>query len=71
MADFNIPLDISSLKIIEQTPDTQGNYILTVESTKTESTCHKYRKSATKRYGYSSHTRDEVFKERAINRGIL
>ena len=54
MADFNIPLDISSLKIIEQTPDTQGNYILTVESTKTESTCHKYRKSATKRYGYAS-----------------
>ena len=53
MADFNIPLDISSLKIIDQTLDTQGNYILTVESTKTESTCHKCGKSATKRYGYA------------------
>jgi transposase len=51
MADFTIPLDISSLKIIEQTVDTQGNYILVVESKKTESKCHKCGKSATKRYG--------------------
>jgi transposase len=54
MADISLPLDIDSLKIINQTLDDKGNIILEVVSTCTKSKCHKCGKDATKRNGYSA-----------------
>lgn len=53
MADFTLPLDIKTLKIIDQHIDCNGNITFTVESTCTGTTCHKCGKLATKRYGHS------------------
>tara|TARA_B100002003_G_scaffold204473_1_gene197465 strand:- start:126 stop:1361 length:1236 start_codon:yes stop_codon:yes gene_type:complete len=53
MAELQIPLDIESLTIISQEIDKKGNVIITVESKKAETTCHKCGKPATKRYGYA------------------
>ena len=47
-----IPLGIASLKILSQSVDIQGNIVIDVESTKTETLCHKCGKSATKPYGF-------------------
>lgn len=52
MSNFTLPFDIDSLKIIEQTVDTQGNIIFDVESTKAETRCHKCGKSTNKRHGF-------------------
>ena len=52
MSDFTLSLDIDSLKITAQTIDTQGNIIFDVESTKTETACHKCGQLANKRYGF-------------------
>ncbi len=49
MAELQIPLDIESLTVISQEVDKKGNITLTVESKKTQSTCHKCGKAATKR----------------------
>jgi transposase len=52
MSNFTLSLDIDSLKITAQTVDTQGNIIFDVESTKTETACHKCGQLTNKRYGY-------------------
>jgi transposase len=52
MSNFTLSLDIDSLKITAQTIDTQGNIIFDVESTKTETACHKCGQLTNKRYGY-------------------
>ena len=49
MTNINIPLDITSLEIVAQSTDKQGNIILDVISKNTHSICHKYGKPATKR----------------------
>ena len=54
MAEFTLPLDIKTLKIIGQRIDHKGNITFTVESNCTSSTCHKCGQLATKGYGYSS-----------------
>jgi len=54
MAEFTLPLDIKTLKLIGQRIDNKGNITFTVESNCTSSTCHKCGQLATKRYGYSS-----------------
>ena len=54
MANISLPLDIESLEVINQTIDNKGNIILEVVSKRTESTCHKCGKAATKRNGYST-----------------
>jgi len=51
MNQINIPLDISSLEIISQSIDKNGNIILEVKSKNECSTCHKCGKPATKRNG--------------------
>lgn len=53
MADFTLPLDIKTLKIINQSIDSKGNITFTVESTCTDSLCHKCGQKASKRCGYS------------------
>ena len=53
MTNFTLPLDIKTLKIIDQHIDYNGNITFDVESTSTETTCHKCGKQATKRYGHS------------------
>ena len=53
MAEFTLPLDIKTLKIIDQHIDSNGNITFDVESICTETTCHKCGKSASKRYGHS------------------
>lgn len=53
MAELQIPLDIESLTVISQEVDNKGHIILTVESKKRHSTCHKCGKPATKRNGYA------------------
>ena len=52
MSNFTLSLDIDSLKIKAQTIDTQGNIIFDVESTKTETACHKCGQLTNKRYGF-------------------
>jgi len=52
MSNFTLSLDIDSLKITAQTIDTQGNIIFDVESTKTETACHKCGQLTNKRYGF-------------------
>ena len=52
MSNFTLSLDIDSLKIKAQTIDTQGNIIFDVESTKTETSCHKCGQLTNKRYGF-------------------
>jgi transposase len=52
MSNFTLPLGIDSLKIIAQTIDIQGNIIFDVESTKTETACHKCGQLTNKRYGF-------------------
>lgn len=52
MSNFTLSLDIDSLKITVQTIDTQGNIIFDVESTKTETACHKCGQLTNKRYGF-------------------
>ena len=54
MANFTIPLDISSLNIISQRVDSKGNIVLTVESKCDKTTCHNCGKDATKRYGHGA-----------------
>jgi len=54
MAEFTLPLDIKTLKLIGQRIDNKGNITFTVESNCTSSTYHKCGQLATKRYGYSS-----------------
>jgi len=54
MTEFTLPLDIKSLKIISQSIDYKGNITFDVESTCTETTCHKCGKPATIRHGHSS-----------------
>jgi transposase len=51
MAGINLPLDIKSLEVVNQSIDTQGNIILDVVSKNDHSTCHKCGKPATKRDG--------------------
>lgn len=53
MADLRIPLGITSLELITQTSDKEGNIVLTVKSTNTECRCYNCGKIATKRYGYA------------------
>ena len=53
MTSFTLPLDIKTLKITGQHIDYNGNITFDVESTCTETTCHKCGKQATKRYGHS------------------
>lgn len=48
---INLPLDITSLEIIKQSTDKNGNIILEVVSKNKHSTCHKCGKPATKRNG--------------------
>ena len=52
MSNFTLSLGIDSLKIKAQTIDTQGNIIFDVESTKTETACHKCGQLTNKRYGF-------------------
>ena len=52
MSPITLPLDIESLEILSQSIDPQGNIILEVRSKKTETSCHKCGKPATKRHGY-------------------
>ncbi|MEI6756047.1 MAG: ISL3 family transposase [bacterium] len=52
MAELHIPLDIKSLEILSQHINNKGEIILTVQSKKTETPCHKCGKPATTRYGY-------------------
>ncbi len=54
MSNFILPLDIKNLKIISQSIDVKGNIVLNVESTEDRTACHKCKKDATKRYGYSA-----------------
>jgi hypothetical protein len=51
MAGINLPLDIKSLEVVNQSIDAQGNIILDVVSKHDHSTCHKCGKPATKRDG--------------------
>ena len=51
MSEINLPLDITSLSIIAQSTDKEGNIILDVVSTNDCSTCHLCGKPATKRNG--------------------
>ena len=51
MTQINLPLDIKSLEITNQSIDNKGNIILDVISKNTNSTCHKCGKPATKRDG--------------------
>lgn len=51
MSNFTLSLDIDSLKITAQTIDTQGNIVFDVESTKTETACHKCGQLTNTRYG--------------------
>jgi transposase len=51
MTNINMPLDITSLEIVAQSTDKQGNIILDVVSKNTHSICHKCGKPATKRNG--------------------
>jgi transposase len=51
MSNFTLSLDIDSLKITAQSIDTQGNIIFDVESTRTETACHKCGQLTNKRYG--------------------
>lgn len=51
MSNLTIPLGIDSLKIISQTVDVQGNIIIDVESTKSETACHKCGQLTNKRHG--------------------
>lgn len=51
MAELRIPLDIPNIEIISQSLDNKGQIILSVKSTKTETTCHQCGKPATIRYG--------------------
>ena len=53
MANFTLPLDIKTLKIIDQRIDYNGNITFRVESNCTETTCHKCGNLATKRHGHS------------------
>lgn len=53
MSNLILPLDIKTLKIIEQHIDSKGNITLDVESTCSGTKCHKCGQLATKRYGYS------------------
>ena len=53
MANFTLPLDIKTLKIIDQRIDSNGNITFTVENNCTETTCHKCGNLATKRHGHS------------------
>ena len=53
MNNINLPFDIKSLEIIEQSIDTKGNIVLHVRSTESHSTCQNCGKHATKRYGYA------------------
>ena len=52
MSNLTIPLGIDSLKIIFQAVDTQGNIIIDVESTKSETVCYKCGKSINKRHDF-------------------
>jgi transposase len=52
MSNFTLSLGIDSLKIVAQTIDTQGNIIFDVESTKTETACHKCGQLTNKRHGF-------------------
>ena len=52
MSNLSIPLGIDSLKIISQTVDISGNIIIDVESTKTETACHKCGQLTNKRHGH-------------------
>ena len=52
MSNLSIPLGIDSLKIIAQTVDNQGNIIIDVESTRTETPCHKCGQLTNKRHGH-------------------
>lgn len=52
MSTFTLPLDIDSLRIRAQTVDIQGNIIFDVESTKTETPCHKCGQVTNKRHGF-------------------
>lgn len=52
MSNLTIPLGIDSLKIIAQTVDAKGNFIINVESTATSTPCHKCGQLATKMSGY-------------------
>ena len=54
MKDLRIPLGIKSLEVESQTIDSKGCIVITVTSMRTQTTCHKCGKPATKRYGYSS-----------------
>ena len=58
MAEFTLPLDIKTLKIIGQRIDHKGNITFTVESNCTDSTCYKCVNLATKRYGDGSNIAD-------------
>ena len=51
MANFTLPLDISSLEITAQTIDNKGNITFLVVSTCSDTTCHNCGKKATKIYG--------------------
>ena len=61
MSNFTLSLDIDSLKITAQTIDTQGNIIFDVESTKTETPCHKCGQLTNKRYGFGETIGSSVF----------
>lgn len=52
MSNLSIPLGIDSLKITAQTVDNQGNIIIDVESTKTDTLCHKCGQLTNKRHGH-------------------
>ena len=52
MSNLSIPLGIDSLKIIAQTVDISGNIIIVVESTKTETACHKCGQLTNKRHAH-------------------
>lgn len=51
MSNITLPFDIESLEILAQHIDSKGNITLEVRSKRTNSTCHKCGKSATKPYG--------------------
>jgi transposase len=51
MSHINLPLDIKSLEILSQSLDSKGNIVIEVKSKKSETSCHKCGKPATKRYG--------------------
>jgi transposase len=51
MAEIQIPLGIDSLEIIAQSVDEQGNIVIDVKSTKTETPCRKCGKLIHKQHG--------------------